>query len=102
MFDTRIRFQGKPEDIKHINSPTGNRPREKTFIVEREEDPLMCLLDHLLYLAVYDDVLVSPRLRTVDNVSGTYRTASEEFAAVEDQTRGIRFSRIQGAQPHRR
>ena len=43
----------------------------KTFIVEREEDPLICLLDHLLYLAVYDDVLVSPKLRTVDNVFGT-------------------------------
>ncbi|KAI9850843.1 MAG: hypothetical protein M1830_006950 [Pleopsidium flavum] len=49
----------------------GNRPREKTFIVEREEYPLICLLDHLLYLAVYDDVLVSPELRTVDNVFGT-------------------------------
>lgn len=43
----------------------------KTFIVEREEDPLICLLDHLLYLAVYDDVLVSPKLWTVDNVFGT-------------------------------
>ncbi|KAI4140728.1 MAG: hypothetical protein LQ341_003731 [Variospora aurantia] len=49
----------------------GNRPGEKTFIVEREEYPLICLLDHLLYLAVYDDVLVSPKLRTVDNVFGT-------------------------------
>ncbi|MCJ1388948.1 hypothetical protein MMC18_001799 [Xylographa bjoerkii] len=49
----------------------GNRPREKPFIVEREEDPLICLLDHFLYLAVYDNVLVSPKLRTVDNVFGT-------------------------------
>ncbi|KAL8733114.1 MAG: hypothetical protein Q9166_002306 [cf. Caloplaca sp. 2 TL-2023] len=49
----------------------GNRPREKIFIVEREEYPLICLLDHLLYLAVYDDVLVSLKLRTVDNVFDT-------------------------------
>ncbi|KAL8997376.1 MAG: hypothetical protein Q9188_006340 [Gyalolechia gomerana] len=45
-----------------------NRPREKTFIVEREENPILCLLDHLLSMALYDEVFVAESLRNVSNI----------------------------------
>ena len=40
----------------------------KTFIVEREDNPLLCLLDHLLSLALYDDVFAAESLRDVSNI----------------------------------
>ena len=40
----------------------------KTFIVEREENPLLCLLDHLLSLALYDDVFASKSLSNISNI----------------------------------
>ncbi|KAL8855462.1 MAG: hypothetical protein Q9178_007895 [Gyalolechia marmorata] len=40
----------------------------KTFIVEREENPILCLLDHLLSMALYDDVFAAESLRNVSNI----------------------------------
>ena len=42
--------------------------RRKTFIVEREENPLLCLLDHLLSLALYDDVLAPEPVKNISNI----------------------------------
>lgn len=40
----------------------------KTFIIEREDNPLLCLLDHLLHMALYDDVFAAESLRNVSNI----------------------------------
>ncbi|KAI4285570.1 MAG: hypothetical protein L6R38_000537 [Xanthoria sp. 2 TBL-2021] len=40
----------------------------KTFIVEREENPILCLLDHLLSMALYNDVFAAELLRNVSNI----------------------------------
>ncbi|MCJ1367094.1 hypothetical protein MMC16_006226 [Acarospora aff. strigata] len=40
----------------------------KTFIVEREDNPLLCLLNHLLSIALYDDVFAAESLRNVSNI----------------------------------
>lgn len=40
----------------------------KTFIIEREDNPLLCLLDHLLHMALYDDVFAAESLRDVSNI----------------------------------
>ncbi len=40
----------------------------KTFIVEREDNPLLCLLDRLLSLTLKDDVFAAKSLRDVCNI----------------------------------
>jgi len=40
----------------------------KTFVVEREENPLLCLVDHLLFMALHDDVFVAESTRDVSYI----------------------------------
>lgn len=40
----------------------------KTFIVKREDNPLLCLLDYLLSLALYDNVFAAGLLRNISNI----------------------------------
>ncbi len=40
----------------------------KTFVVEREKNPLLCLVDHLLSMTLHDDVFVAESTRDVSYI----------------------------------
>ncbi|KAI9875621.1 MAG: hypothetical protein M1830_008198 [Pleopsidium flavum] len=47
-----------------------NRPREKNFVVEREETPLLCPVDHSLSMALHDNVFA---VKSTSNVGNIFR-----------------------------
>lgn len=72
-----IHTKGEDNCPREQALPLSQRPSEtvtdlflsrKTFIVEREDNPLLCLLDHLLSLALYDDVFAAESLWNVSNI----------------------------------
>ncbi len=40
----------------------------KTFVIEREENPLLCLVDHLLFMALCDNVFTAKSTRNIKNI----------------------------------
>ncbi|KAL2048847.1 hypothetical protein ABVK25_010905 [Lepraria finkii] len=45
-----------------------NYPREKTFIIKRKDNPLLCLLDYLLSLALYNNIFAAGSLQNISNI----------------------------------
>ena len=66
--DNRPREQVSPSYLCISDAVADLLWNRKTFIVEREDNPLLCLLDHLLSMALYDDVFAAEPLRNVNNI----------------------------------
>jgi len=40
------------------------------FIVKREDNPLLCLFNHLLFMALHNDIFVAKSVRNVSHIFG--------------------------------